>query len=165
MEPSEIRLLGVNPERERVGAIDVAFNDRRPGIRQVPGQLELHARVIDRNRRRQDQRVLVALLPEAVNDGGHETQHTARALELHQRGPVGIQPVEHLGMNWIRGLHPLLVVSAATFRRELRRLRVVQLGKAPRRQIPVLELIPGNRLEQSPTDDLEPLFGRGWSPS
>jgi hypothetical protein len=48
MNASEIWLLRVDFEWPRIGAIDIPLDDRRPGIRQISRELELHARVIDR---------------------------------------------------------------------------------------------------------------------
>ena len=58
MEPSEIRLLVVDPDRQRVRSVDVPLDDRRPRVRQISRQLELHPSVVNRNRRWQDQRLL-----------------------------------------------------------------------------------------------------------
>src|SRR5690242_6248743 len=61
-------------------------------------------------------------------------------------------------MDWIRRLNPFLVVRAPALRRELGRLNVIQLREASSRQVPILELIAGNGLEQPPADNLESLF-------
>jgi hypothetical protein len=49
--------------------------------------------------------------PELVDDGGHQAQHAARALEALQRGPVLVEPVEELGVDGIGGPHALQVVA------------------------------------------------------
>ena len=78
---------------------------------------------------RQDQRVLVALLPEAVDDGGHQAQHAAGALELDQGGPVGVEPVEDLRVDGVGRLDALLVVGVAALGRELLVLGAVEVGE------------------------------------
>ena len=113
-ELAEVRDLAVEPQRQRAGPVHVLLEDRHPVVGEISGQLELHPRVVDCDVRRQDQRIAVALLPQAVNDGRHQPQHAARALELHQRRPVRVQAVEDLGMDRIGGLDPLLVIDVPT---------------------------------------------------
>ena len=109
---AEVGLLGVDLERQRVRPVHVLLDDRRPVVREVARQLGLHARIVDRHRGRQDQRIAVALLPQAVDHRRHQAQHAARALELEQRGPVGVEPVEDLRVDRVGGLDALLVVAA-----------------------------------------------------
>ena len=137
---AEVRLLGVDPERQRVRPVHVLLDDRRPVVREVARQLELHARVVDRDGRRQDQRVAVALLPQAVDHRRHQAQHAARALELHQRRPVGVEPVEDLRMDRVGRLDALLVVAVAALGRELRLLRAIEIGEGARGHVALLEL-------------------------
>ena len=142
------------------GAVHVLLDHRHPVVRQIARQLELHARVVDRDVRRQDQRVAVALFPQAVDHRRHQAQHAARALEFHQRGPVGVEPVENLRVDRIRGLDPLLVVGVAALGRELLVLRAVEVGEGARDHVAVLELRwIGQRLEQPPPHDLKAFLG------
>ena len=105
-ELAQVAHRAVDPERQGLLAVDILLDDRHPVVRQVPRQLELHAGVVDSDVRGQDQGVPVALLPEAVNDRRHQPQHAAGALELHQRRPVAVEPVEHLEVDGIGRLHP-----------------------------------------------------------
>ena len=70
-ELAQIRHLAVQSQRQRTRTIHVFFDHRHPIVRQVTRQLELHARIIDGDVRRQDERVPVALLPQAVNHCRH----------------------------------------------------------------------------------------------
>ena len=111
------------------GAVDIAINDRYPVFGEVARQFGLHARVVDGDRGREDQRTGVTLLPQAVDDGGHEAQDAARALERHQGRPVGVEPVKDLGVDGVSRLNAPFVVDGATFGRELALLRLIQLGR------------------------------------
>ena len=73
-----------------------------------------------------------------MNDGRHETQHAAGALELHQRGPVGVETVEDLGVNRVGRPDALLVVGVAAVGRELLRVRPVEIREGPRKGLRVL---------------------------
>ena len=55
--------LIVNSQGQRAWPVYVLLDYWHPVVGEIAGQLELHARVVDRHIRRQDQRVLVALLP------------------------------------------------------------------------------------------------------
>ena len=60
---------------------------------------------------------------------------------------------------------PLLVVGVAALGRELLVLRAVEIGEGPRHHVAVLELRRvGQRLEEPPAHDLEPLLGAGRPP-
>ena len=162
---AEVGLLGVDLERQRVRPVHVLLDDRRPVVREVARQLGLHARVVDRDRRGQDQRVAVALLPQAVDHRRHQAQHAARALELHQRGPVAVEPVEDLGVDRVGGLDALLVVAVPALGRELGSLRAIEVGEGARGHVALLEGVrPGERLEQPPPHDLEAFLGRRRPP-
>ena len=139
-ELAQVGDLAVEPQRQRVGAVHVLLDHRHPVVREVAGQLELHARVVDRDVRRQDERVLVALLPQAVDHRRHQAQHAAGALELHQRRPVGVEPVEDLRVDRVGRLDALLVVGVAALGRELLVLRPVEVGEGARHHVAVLEL-------------------------
>ena len=90
----------------------------------------------------------------------HQAQHAAGALELHQRGPVGVEPVEDLRVDRVGRLDPLLVVGVAALGRELLVLRAVEIGERARHHVAVLELRRiDQRLEQPPAHDLEALLG------
>ena len=165
MQLAQVGLVRVDLERQRAGTVDILLDDGRPVIGEIARQFGLHARVVDGDGRRQDQRIAVALLPQAMDHRRHESQHTPGALEFHQRRPVGIQPVEDFRVDWIRRLHAFLVITPLALGRELRRLGVVKVREGPRRYIALLErLRPGQRLEQPPSHDLEALFGRRRSP-
>jgi hypothetical protein len=95
---AEVGDLAIEPEGERVGAVDVLLDDGDPVVGEVADQLELDAGVVDGDVGREDQRGPVPLLPEAVDDRGHEAEDAACAPELDQGGPVGVEAVEDLGL-------------------------------------------------------------------
>ena len=107
----------------------------------------------------QDQRVAVALLPEAVDHRGHQAQHAAGALELHQGRPVVVEAVEDLRVDRVGRFDPLLVVRVAAIRRELGLVLAVPVGEGAGDHVAVFEEIGiPNRLEEPPPNDLEPLL-------
>ena len=71
---------------------------------EVPGQLRLHRRVVERHGRRQDHRRLIVAGPERRDHRRHQTQHAAGALEAFERRPVLVQPGEQLGVDRVRPL-------------------------------------------------------------
>ncbi len=54
-ELAKIGELAIQPQGQRVRAVHVLFDHRHPVVREIPRQLELHARVVDRDVRRQDE--------------------------------------------------------------------------------------------------------------
>ena len=78
-----------------------------------------------------------------MDHGRHQAQNAARALELHQGRPVGIEPVEDLRVDGIGRLQALLVIGGAAFRRELVGLRTID-------EIALLELFAGQPAPRSP---------------
>ena len=113
---------------------------------------------------------LIATFPKTVNYRRHQPQHAAGALELGERGPIGIQPVENLRMNRVGRLNAPLVVHRAALRRELDSLRTVQVGEGAGGDVALLEGVrPAERFEQPPPHDLEAFLGacrppRGFDP-
>ena len=164
-ELAEVRDLAVESQGQRAGAVHVLFEDRHPVVREVARQFGLHARVVDGDVGRLDQRIPVALLPQAVDHGGHQAQHATRALELHQRGPVGVEAVKHFRVDRVGRAQALLIVRIAALRRELLMLGAVEIGKGPCHHVAVGELRRiGQGLEEPAAHDLKPLFGARWPP-
>ena len=162
---AQVGHLAVQTQRQRTRAVHVLVDDWHPVVGQVPRQFRLHVGVVDGEVARHDERVLVALFPKAVDHHRHQAQHPARSLELHQGGPVGVQPVEDLRVDRVGGLHPPLVVSVAALRRELLVLGAVHVEEGPRHRVPGHELVLLNqRLEQAAAHDLEALLGAGRPP-
>jgi len=145
---------------KRADPVDVLLDHRHPVVREVARQLRLHARLVDGDVGRHDEGVAVALLPQRVDHGRHQAQDAARALELEQRRPVGVEAVEDLRVDRVRCLDALLVVGVGALRRKLLVLHPVEVGERPRHHVPVLEVRRvGHRLEQPPPHDLETLLG------
>src|SRR5882724_4023945 len=95
----------------------------------------------------------------------HQTQHATGALELHQRRPVRVEPVEYLRMDRIRGLQPLLVIGITTLRWELLVLRAIKIVELPCYRVPSYKLLFfDQRLEEPPPHDFETFFRAGWPP-
>ena len=89
----------------------------------------------------------------------HQAQDAARALELHQGGPVVVETVEDLRMNRVGSLQPVLVIRVAALGRELLVLRAIEVVEGPRHCVARNELrLFHQRLEEAPADDLEPFF-------
>ena len=84
-ELAKVRHLAIQPQRQGAGTVNVFLDDRHPIVRKVARQFELHTRIVDWNVGGQDEWVLIALLPQAVNHCRHQPQHAARALKFHQR--------------------------------------------------------------------------------
>jgi hypothetical protein len=99
-----------------------------------------------------------------VNHRGHQAQHAARALELHQRRPVVVESVEDFGMDREGGLNAPLAVAGAAIGREFGRLRSVEIGEGTRGQVALLVEIARDRLEQASAHDLETIFRRRRPP-
>lgn len=53
-----------------------------------------------------------------MDDSRHQSQHTASALELHQRRPVVVEPVEYLRVDRIGRFNALLVIRITTLWRK-----------------------------------------------
>ena len=137
-------------------SVDVLLDHGCPVVRQVAGQLGQDLLIVNGEVGGEDERTPVTFLPEAVNDRRHQSKHPTRALERHQCRPVGIQTIEDLGVNRVRGLQPLLVVGVPALRWKLLMVRTVEIGECARDDIAVPE--SGRvveRLEQAPPDNLE----------
>src|SRR5690606_22094027 len=92
-------------------------------------------------------------------------QHAARSLELDERGPVLVEPVEDFRMNRVGSLNSFLVVAALALGRELGGLGSILVGERASGHVTLLECLrSGQWLEQAPTDDLEALLGGRGSP-
>ena len=164
-ELAEVGHLAVDAQRQRARPVHVLLDDRLPGVGQIARQLVPHARIVDRQIGGHDQRVAVALLPQAVDHRRHQAQHAAGALELHQRGPVGVEPVEHFRMDRIGRLDPVLVVEVAALGREFLMLGPVEVVEGAGDRVARDELgLFDQRLEQPPPDDLEAFLGAGRRP-
>ena len=74
----------------------------------------------------------VAGLPQRVDDGAHQPQHAAGALEPLQRRPVLVQPVEQLRMQRVSVPDPLLVLRLGDPRGELAPVLGIELGERAR---------------------------------
>ena len=83
-------------------AVDVLFDDRVPSGGQVVSQFVPRAAVVQRQAAGQDHQVLVVVLPEPIDDLGHQLQHAARALEAVDGRPIFVEPVEDLGVDRVR---------------------------------------------------------------
>ena len=126
---AEVAVVLVEPQRQRVGAVDVAsMTGSQPSSRYFVSS-ESTRGVVHRDRARHDQQVLVAALPQHRDHGRHQPQHAAGALELVERRPVLVEPVEQLGMDRVRQLHPPPVLGLADLAREVGRLLAVEVAE------------------------------------
>ena len=106
---SERAVIPVNGQRRRIGTVDISLDNRRPGGLQISRQLFPHRRLVYRDHAWQNEQVSVFFLPELVDDRGHEAQDATGTLKPVERGPVRVEPVEHLRVNRIRRGHPFLI--------------------------------------------------------
>src|SRR5262249_52168107 len=91
--------------------------------------------------------------------------HAARALKLHQGGPIVVEPVEDFRVNGVGGLEPLLVFAIAALGWKLLMLRSIEIEKRSGHRVTRHELLAlDKRLEQPPPDDFEAFFGAGRPP-
>src|SRR5437867_5905712 len=100
-----------------------------------------------------------------MNNRSHQSQHAARTLKLQQGGPIGVEPVEDLGMDRERGLNTLLVVRIATLAGEFCALRPIEIRKRSSRHVTLLEMLsPCQWLEEAPPNDFKSFLSGRWSP-
>ena len=100
-----------------------------------------------------------------MNYRRHEAQNAAGALKLHQRGPIGIEAVEHFRVNRVSCLEALLVVRIAAVGREFLLLRAVKLHEGFGGRVAGDEqLRVRNGLEEPTPDNLETFLGAGRPP-
>src|SRR6266849_434031 len=161
----QVWMLAIEAQRQRVGTIHISLDDGRPGIFQVACQFVLHQGIVDRHTCRQDEQARVLALPEGMDDGGHEAQDTACALETVKLGPVTIQAVKQFGMDGIGSLQATLVVPLSTVGWKLLRLSAIQVVESPCDRIAGGEVpLLRDGLEETPAHDLEAFLGAGRSP-
>ena len=161
---AKVRVVAIQAERQRIAPVHVLLDDRNPLVFEVAGQLELHDLVVHGDVARHDEHVAVLPFPERMDHGGHQAQHAAGPLELVERGPVVVEPVEHLRVNRVGHLDPAFVVGFAAFGRELLLLRAVQIDESAGNGVAGNELVAGERLEQPAADDLEAFVRAGRPP-
>jgi len=95
-----------------------------------------------------------------VDHGRHEAQHAPGPLELHQGGPVVVEPVENFRVDGVGRPDALLVVRLAAVRRELLVLGAIEVVEGPRHRIARHEiLLVHDRFEKPSADNLEPFLG------
>jgi hypothetical protein len=49
----------------------------------------------------ENHQIFVVVLPQSENHLGHEFQYAARALKAFNGGPVFIEAIKNLGMDWV----------------------------------------------------------------
>ncbi len=109
-----------------------------------------------------DQRRLILPDPQRVDDGVHQAQDAARALEALQARPVLVEPVEQLGVDRVGLLDAVLVAAVARLARELVGVTVIHLDEATGRRADRCERVGVGRDEQPLADDVVRLVrGRG----
>ena len=99
-----------------------------------------------------------------MDDGAHQAQDAARALELLQGGPVAVEPVEQLGVDRVGGAQAPLVVGLEGLAGQLAPLEPVVIGEALDGGVALTDGVGVQVGEQAPSDDLEALPGRGRTP-
>ena len=123
---------------------------------------EFTVAVADRDRAGHDQRRLVLADPQRVDDGVHQPQHAAGALEALEARPVLVEAVEQLGMDRVGLLDAVLVAAVARLAREVVGVAVVHLDEAAGGRADRGERVGVGRGEQPLADDVVGLVrGRG----
>jgi hypothetical protein len=64
-----------------------------------------------------------------MDDGRHEAKNASRSLKPVECGPVAVESVEELRMNWVSRSEPSFVVGLAALGWEFLRLAAIHLGK------------------------------------
>src|SRR5699024_7242718 len=123
---TERRAITVDTPRDSFLAVHVVLQDGIPAVREVLHQFTPDQCGAERDRTRADQRRRVLRGPELVDHRTHQAQYAARALELLESGPLGIEPVEQFRMHRIGGTDPGLVLSTRDVGRELARVLLVE---------------------------------------
>ena len=118
-----------------VRAVDVGVDDRLPRVLQVLRQLGVHRG----GRRAGSTPGMISgdwssPDPQRVDDGVHQPQHAARALEALEGRPVLVEAVEQLGVDRVGLLDAVLVAAVAGLAREVVGVRVVHLDEAAGRR-------------------------------
>src|SRR5205823_770334 len=157
--PASVDLYGLG-----VRAVDVGVDAGLPRVLQVLRQLGVDRRRADRDRRGHDQRRLVFHDPQRVDDGVHEAQHAARALEALEARPVLVQAVEQLWVNRKGLLDAILVAAIPRIAREVVGVAVVHLHEAASRRVDRRERVGVGRDEQPLADDVVSLVWGRWAP-
>ena len=138
-------------------AVDVGVDDRLPVVREVVGKFPEHLGGVQRDAAGQDERAGVAGGPQGVDDLAHQAQHPAGALELLQRRPVVVEPVEQLRVDGVGGLEPVLVLAALHVAGELAVVLAVEADELPGHGRDVGACGGVGLLEQAASHDLERL--------
>src|SRR5690606_23240733 len=87
-----------------------------------------------------------------------------RALELLERGPLGVEPVEQLRVHGVRRADASLVGGLRHLARELAGVALVELAEAPRRGRDLPRLVSRRLAEEATTHDLVRLVARRGCP-
>src|SRR5438128_548791 len=104
---------------------------------------------------------MVGLLAQAVQRVA-EDGNTLPRLDTIKLGPVTIEAIKQFGVDGIGSLQAALIVPLPTVGWKLLRLGTVQVGEGPGDSVAGSEvLLLGDRLEETPTHDLETLLGTG----
>ena len=107
----------------------------------------------------QDQEILVVSFPQACDYLGHQLEHAAGESKAIDGRPVLIQPIEHLRVNWVGLCQPVVIAVPLAFLLGSFAPSAMY-ASANARQTVSREAKSGDRLEQSPPNDLERLFRR-----
>ena len=137
--PAQIGRLFVDTGGQGVGPVDVPLDHRRPVVGKVTIEFRLDRQIIQQDIGWHYQGAAVSVIPEAVNDGGHKAQHAAGSLEVLQRRPVGIEPLENLRVYWVSGLDAVFVGRLSALGWEFLTIGSVKVAIGPGDVIPLYE--------------------------
>ena len=156
----EVRRLVVDTQRHGVRTVHIGLDDGVPAILQVLLHLADERAGVHGQVGGHDQQRPVAALPELRDGERHQPQHAAGALELVQCRPIAEEPVEQLGMDRVRQLHPPPVLELAHARREVAGSLHIHLAERADDAVAHPRPLRRDRIEQPSPHDLERLVRR-----
>ena len=157
MHAAKARVLVLDLPGLRPLTVHIALDHRVPPGRQVLNQLIARVAIHQRKAARHDQRIVVAVFPQAVDHLRHQLQHAARALEVVQRGPVFIQAVEHLGVDRVGVFQPFQILAVLRLGGQVVAVGDVVVRKRPAHRLHRQLIV--DVAEQAAAHDLERFLG------
>ena len=162
--PLQVRGLPANPDRGRIGAIDITGNDALPGIGQITQQFRFDPSGLEDHAARHDHRRRVAGPPQFIDHLRHQPQDAAGQLKVLHRAPGGIKVVEQVGMDRVGDFQLAPVILFRTVPREIVPVLPVESCELLHGVVALRPTVPGDLLEQATADDLVAFFLRRRTP-
>ncbi|MNO82392.1 hypothetical protein D3C76_736650 [compost metagenome] len=129
-----------------------------PASGQVIGELVAGVGISKRQTTSHDQRVVVPVFPQAVDDLGHHLQDATGTLEVIEARPVVIQPVKYLRMNRVSLLQTFEVMAFLSFGRKFPTVSNVEVCELTTHLLSSQLVV--DPTEQTTPNDLKSLLSR-----